>query len=644
MKWLIRPALLLFLYIPLLRAQNSIGSLENQLKTAASQKDSIGILSQFIYEYSFENPKSALTYAENAIGLIEKAPDSIYMADLYNSIGVAYHFNGNYLVSIEYFLKALEGFEKSNDSLKIANILNNIGITYTELGNYEKSESFFQESMSIHRKLGKPDKIAALLNNIGNNHENKGNIDSADLYYTNSLKIAEEHDLPFRKADALLNLGSIQYKRHNFFEALEYLKKALELDLQNNNLSGLVETYGLLGEIYLDLNNYELSYEYLEKALNLSQRLKMKNRESEIYKILSRYYARKGNFRAAFDNHVKFTNLKDSIFSLKSERQIEDLQLSYENDKREQEIALLSERANLQATQLKLQKTKTRLLLVFTILSIFILGLLLVSIRIKNKANKLLKIQYDKIQQQNKELEKRSNKLIDLSEEKDSFINVVAHDLKSPLNNIIGLANLIKINGNLNEEQYHYLNMLDQVTLEAKNLISNLLDINKLESGNIEETFEKFEMSEVVEKEINYFRKDAQEKNIILEKLCTGEGIIENNKEFIQRILTNLISNAIKFSPEHTKITVSCTYHQNKMILSVKDQGPGISEEEQKNLFKKFQKLSSRPTGGESSTGLGLAIVKLMVDKLKGKIEVRSKLKEGTEFIITFPAVVYEKQ
>jgi len=629
--------LLIFLNIPAF-SQNVIDSLENLLFNANNVSEKYKIYSQLIYEYAFLDPTKALKLSEQAILLLENNSDSSSNADLYNSIGIAYHLNGNFLVSIEYFLKSLNLYEEQNDSSKIANVLNNIGITYTEIRNFEKSKSFYHRSLKIHRKLNNINETSALLNNLGNDFETEGIIDSAEYYYKRSLNIALEYELQARLADVYLNLGSIKYSKKNLGEALDYLLKALEIDKKRENYAGLVETYGLLGEIYLDLNQNSLAYQYMSQALALSQRLHMKNRESEIFETLSKYFASVGDYQAAYEKHLNYSNLKDSIYTLEAKRQIEDLQLSYENNKKEQEIALLSERTILQETQLKLQKTKTRLLLVFTIFTIFVLVLLIVNIKLKNKANNLLRVQNEKIQHQNKELADRSKRLIELSDEKDNFINVVAHDLKSPLNNISGLSNLIRINGKLNEEQIHYLNLLDQVSSEAKNLIINLLDINKLESDNLEENYEEFNIGEIIDREINFFKKDAQEKNISISKKCNNNIIINNNKEFVQRILNNLLSNALKFSPENKKIVVSSDYKNQYLSLVVKDEGPGISKKEQKYLFKKFQKLSTRPTAGESSTGLGLAIVKLLVEKLKGQIFVKSEINKGAEFIVKFPA------
>lgn len=637
---LLRLAVLLMLFGNISFGQTEIDSLENLLQHAQDTSERLRIYSGLIYEYGFQDPRKALSLSETAILLSTNESDTLIKADLFNSIGIAYHLNGNFPLSNEFFLEALNLYESINDSSKIANVLNNIGITYTEIKNFEKSKEFYRRSYLIHKKLNNLNETAAILNNLGDDYETEGLIDSAEYYYKQSYEIALQHGLKPRLADAYLNLGSIQYKRKNLQEALDFLLKAYKIDTEQGNYSGLVETYGLLGEIYLDMNNYTLAYDYLLRALQLSQKLEMKNRESEIYEMLSRYYSALGDFRNAYLNHISFSNLRDSIYTLESRKQIEDLQLNYENKKKEQEITLLSERTNLQEIQLTLQRTKTRLLLVFTLFTIFILGLLSFNIINKNKTNKLLKSQNEKIQNQNKELEERSKKLIELSEEKDNFINVVVHDLKSPLNNIAGLSGLIRINGKMNEEQMHYLNLLDQVANEAKNLITNLLDINKLESENIEENFEDFKMEEVIDREIRLFKKEAQEKKITIIKNCDQNLAIHQNKEFVQRILDNLLSNAIKFSPENKNVTVNCHIKEDYLHLTVKDEGLGIKLDEQKKLFKKFQRLSTRPTRGESSTGLGLAIVKLLVGKLKGEICVRSEVNKGSEFIIRFPASI----
>lgn len=641
MKVIIQPALfLLIVFSPgfLFGQGNNIDSLENALNKAENDLDRLDIYQKLIYQISDQDPIKAVQLSDSAIAIAQNLPDSILLPDLDNSIGIAHYLKGNLIISIEYFLKARNGYESLGQKDKVANVLNNIGVTYEEINNYEKSKEFYFESLKVSEQLGNMETITALYNNIGANYEATNELDSAEYYYKKSLELAEEHKPDENMPNALGNLGNIYYKRQEYQKALEYQRRALEYDLKNKNSIGLVETYNSMGLIYLGMNNFDRALEYLNRALQLCKEHDLKSREADLYEDFSDYYEKLGDYQNAYIYYFKYTQLKDSIFTIEMRRQIEDLQLSYQANQREQEIKLLNERNNLKDTQLQLQTTKTRLLLVFTILTVFVLGLLVLNIRVKGRANALLQKQNEKIQQQNLELEKRSLKLEELSNEKDNFINVVAHDLKSPLNNITGLANLIRINGKLSEEQLHYLNLLEQVSSESKNLVSNLLDLNKLELGLFEQHLEEFEVKDAIDKIIHNYEKNASEKNISLKKNCPGNISIHNNREFIERILDNLVSNAIKFSPNNKTVNVSCDYNYQFLVLSVKDEGPGISKKEQQDLFKKFIKLSPRPTGGESSTGLGLAIVKLLVDKLNGDIEVISQEKKGTEIRIRIPA------
>ncbi|MGD9329549.1 MAG: tetratricopeptide repeat-containing sensor histidine kinase [Cyclobacteriaceae bacterium] len=641
MKRIFQLAAFLILLYPLnnaLLGQEAIDSLESALLIAEDDQEKLEIYEGLIRGLAQQNPVKAVQYAEDALELVQEFPDSVLLPDLHNAVGIAHYYKGNLLISIEYFLKARVGYELLGRDDKAANTLNNIGVTYEEIENYEKSKEFYFESLKVHKRLNNLEIQTAVYNNIGSTFEALDQLDSAEYYYNKSLELARDNNPDENMANALGNLGNVYYKREEYTKALDYQRRALSYDLKNNNIIGLVETYSSMGLIYLGLNNYNRAYESFNKALSICKEHDLKSREAELYENFSDYYEKLGDFQNAYIFYLKHTQLKDSIFTLEMRKQIEDLQLSYQANRREQEIALLNERNNLKDTQLQLQTTKTRLLLVFTIFTVFVLGLLILNVRVKGKANALLQKQNEKIQQQNQELEDRSIKLEELSHEKDNFINVVAHDLKSPLNNITGLANLIRINGKLSEEQLHYLNLLDQVSIESKNLVSNLLDLNKLELGLFEQQIEDFEVKDTIDKIIHNYEKAASEKNIVLKKSCPGNISIRNNREFIERILDNLVSNAIKFSPNNKEVFISCDYNYQFLVLSVKDEGPGISKKEQQDLFKKFIKLSPRPTGGESSTGLGLAIVKLLVDKLEGEIEVLSKEKKGTEIRIKFPA------
>jgi len=253
--------------------------------------------------------------------------------------------------------------------------------------------------------------------------------------------------------------------------------------------------------------------------------------------------------------------------------------------------------------------------------------------------NESLNMQREMLIKNNEELAVKNEKLEELYREQNSLMSIVAHDLKSPLDQVKGLLQLMPLVGSLTDEQRDHLAKSMQVLDNGKQLIKNLLYVNKLEESSKSGNLETLKVDEVMDNCINNFVQMAEKKSIDISTAFEKRDFeIVSVRSALERIIDNLISNAIKFSPHHKKIVVSLTEDKGPYFkFSVKDEGPGIVIEDQERLFKKFQLLSNRPTGGESSSGLGLYIVKKLVDNLQGKIRVVSEPGKGTEFIIHLP-------
>jgi signal transduction histidine kinase len=172
-------------------------------------------------------------------------------------------------------------------------------------------------------------------------------------------------------------------------------------------------------------------------------------------------------------------------------------------------------------------------------------------------------------------------------------------------------------------------------------LVVNLLDLNRIEQGFGVVSAENVKLSPLLDRLVQTFHDQAQKKNIQLTlENHQSEKIVRTDPLMLSRILENLISNAIKFSPQNKDIFVRVIYNQTHFKIEVQDQGPGISAEERPRLFKKFQRLSNRPTGGENSTGLGLSITLELVTALNGRISVESDGSMGSKFIVELPVNV----
>ena len=227
------------------------------------------------------------------------------------------------------------------------------------------------------------------------------------------------------------------------------------------------------------------------------------------------------------------------------------------------------------------------------------------------------------------------------NELKSDMLSIAAHDLKNPLNIIIGYTKLlISLNNNLDEDNLEMLGHIKDSAEQMLNLILELLNSTVIESGKVQLKMQYFDLLELITAII------YQSNNLISNKCQIVDFICDREKEYlltgdtmkIRESIENLVSNAIKYSPTNSKIIIKLEKENNKLVFSVKDQGPGLTDDDKKKLFGKFQRLSATPTAGESSTGLGLYIAKQIIELHNGKIYVDSKYGKGCTFYIELPA------
>jgi signal transduction histidine kinase len=234
-----------------------------------------------------------------------------------------------------------------------------------------------------------------------------------------------------------------------------------------------------------------------------------------------------------------------------------------------------------------------------------------------------------------KKVEERTKELVAANQAKDHFLSIASHDLKVPIAGISGLIRLMKSEkSSRSESDVEYLDYIEDACDNIQRLISNLLDINRIERGETTIKKEVVDVDKLLQKIKNEFAHHAQKKQIKF-IVRPVEGTCYTDPDALQQILENLVSNAIKFSPPSKIVQLNAIRNNEQIRFEIIDQGPGISPEEIPDLFGKFKKLSNKPTGGEGSTGLGLSIVKEIVQLLGGEISVSSKLHEGSVFTVT---------
>ncbi|RAV99002.1 sensor histidine kinase [Pseudochryseolinea flava] len=265
----------------------------------------------------------------------------------------------------------------------------------------------------------------------------------------------------------------------------------------------------------------------------------------------------------------------------------------------------------------------------FTVMTLVIVG-----IKAREKARRLELQRL--IDERTNELRVSNEELINLNLEKNNLIGIVAHDLKSPLSQILSLLSLIKLTGKIDADSQKYLGFMETSTSRLMDMIGKILDVDGIESKQLNLKMERVSLDQVFNAVTDRFIDEAIKKKINIARNIDKSAIAKVDKNYVEQVLENLVSNAIKFSPLDKNVFVNLHVEADRVICEIKDEGPGLTEDDKKKLFSKYQKLSARPTGNESSTGLGLSIVKKFVGAMDGEIWCESEEGKGASFYVSF--------
>ncbi len=249
-----------------------------------------------------------------------------------------------------------------------------------------------------------------------------------------------------------------------------------------------------------------------------------------------------------------------------------------------------------------------------------------------------------KLFHQQQELESKNIELAGLNEQKNYFLGMASHDLRNPLGNIITLAQFIDADAeNINEEHRTFLNAIIDSGNYMLNLLNDLLDISKIESGKMELQLNALNIPQLVNTVIADNKFIAQKKNISLH-YSSHENLppVSADSGQLRQALNNLVSNAIKYSVSGTMVEIVIEKQERQVVISVHDQGQGIPPNELDQIFRPFQKTSVKATAGESSTGLGLTIAKKVIEAHHGNIWVTSESGKGSVFSFSLPVTVMQ--
>ncbi len=572
-----------------------------------------------------------------------------------NNLGVVYRRIDSYQKAMEYHLKALGLANETKDSVSMAMAVNSIGNVYLMLENYSKALLYFKKSLRLEQNRKNPIGIAINLNNIAHVYEAKGQLNKALKYYELSLDI--NRNIHSKRGIAINsnNIASLLSKQGKYLEALAYAKRAIRLAGIIKDYENLAYAYIQTGALYSAMKKYNQAFEYLAPGIALAKRIQARSVLEKGYNTLFNTYLRMKKYEEAI-NYLKLKQAyHDSLINLEVKKNIARLQIQFDTERQKNEIQLEQQKTKIAQLQLK----KQRYLLYFTWSAFAILLIILAFVSFylfnKNRQNILLLEKTKALEAAQKELEKTNRSLqqaIKKAENsaraKTNFLANISHEIRTPLNSVIGFSELL-FSLTDDEKQKSYLQTIKSSGESLLALINDILDLSKIEEGNINLEFKETNIRKIIEDVFNIFSLEAAEKGL---RLVTE--VEENVPQYLifeearlRQILLNLVGNAIKFTTEGSVTIHVYAQPEEKsenltLTVEVIDTGPGISPEDQETIFMPFhQAHTAQQTQG---AGLGLSITRRLVKAMNGEIKLVSSPGKGSRFITIFHKVLPANQ
>ena len=246
----------------------------------------------------------------------------------------------------------------------------------------------------------------------------------------------------------------------------------------------------------------------------------------------------------------------------------------------------------------------------------------------------------DRLAASNQELELRNREVERVTKLKSKFLASMSHELRTPLNAIVGFSDLLAEGtpGDLNDKQKRFVNHIKQGSAHLLQLINDILDLSKIEAGQLDLRCEDFQIKTALPEVLSTIRPLAVAKNIQIEQKMESDQHVYADRVRFKQILYNLLSNAVKFTPKAGRIDIDCHGDGNSVCISVTDTGVGIRAEDQAVIFEEFRQVEGPAGTTQEGTGLGLAITKRLVEQQGGRMSLESELGKGSRFTFTLPA------
>lgn len=591
----------------------------------ATALKNFGVVQEYAGDY-----KKAVQYYTEALNIFTGINDAEGMADAYNNFGVIYYLQGIYDRSLYYYQEAEKVYPKSLNSDFYGNILNNIGLIYDKQKQYDNALLYYRDALKIRLASGNKSRISSSYNNIGLLYQGTKELDSALYYHQKAMEIRKEiGDLKAHGA-SLNNIADIYLQQGKLNNALSAFNSALQLKEQSGDKRGESFSYLGIAETYNRMKNYNAAIKAGNKALDIARALDLREHLVNILTTVSEAQEALGHFNVSNALLREALVFKDSIYQQEQLLNIAEMAVRFDLAKSELEKQELEKNVELKEEQLA---DSNSILKRQTVIIIIVSAALLALIFLLITLRKTIK-ERDRI---NRELQKSTQNLNELNKIKDKLFSIISHDYRGPLTSVKSTLTLFN-EGMLNsEDKKTIVNTVQNEIDHTLNFLDNMLIWANTQFKGIEVNKTCFAITDTIQNTVNLMLPQADHKNIILKTGNSEQLQVFADKDMTTLILRNLLSNAVKFCTNNNTIEVYCIKNNNMAEIHVKDNGPGITKEKQKVLFRFDKAQSTYGTANEKGVGLGLSLCKDFVGRNGGTIDVESDENKGADFYFTLP-------
>ena len=492
--------------------------------------------------------------------------------------------------------------------------------------------------------------IAAIWMGQGRIALGRGLVDQAEYAFTRALDLQTEHRDLVGESAARTGLARVAAARDDEAGAVSGFEQALNLATRVGARAEMVEALAELGRWHLGRSGAELSgtqrRDRLQRALDYTQRALQLLRQGESDRTMQI-----GLHRQLADIHELQGDNAQALTDLKTAHELRERQYREQNEAR---YALLANAANMRERerellalraaseqQAEILAQETLLKRAFAAAMILLAGIaVLLTVRFveSRRAARERTAANARLAGALQTAEQARSRAEEADRVKTEMLGIAAHDLRNPLSSIIGFAELIRAERESIEDARRHANIIIAAAERTLKLVSDLLESAVLDAGQIKLQQVPCDLSVLLTDAIARVGTRAQAKQQQIDFRAASGAIVLADVERLDQVFENLLSNAVKFSPMKGLIEVWIELDAERARVAIRDYGPGFSADDRRQLFKRFQRLSARPTGGESSTGLGLAIVKDLVALHGGNVRAESEgLGRGATFFVELP-------